>query len=587
MSGLLQELKRRNVLRVGVLYVVIAWIILQVAGLLAQLLELPAWSGKLVLALLLLGFPLILIFAWAFEITPEGIKRESEVDRTQSITPQTGRKINLLTGTLGGVAILLIVAQAFIPGLRPAARESSTNAAPAANGSSASIAVLPFVNMSSDKEQEYFSDGLSEELLNLLAKIPHLTVISRTSSFQFKGKNEDVRAIGQKLGVAHVLEGSVRKSADTVRITAQLVNAVDGSHVWSDTYDRPLNNIFAVQDEIAGEVVKALQLKLMGAIPQVSAPDNADAYDLLLQARAVINRRRSAEDFTKAIGLVEQAIERDPNYARAWAELSRLAWFQATSAYVPYETGFEKARRTAKRAIELDPRLPEAYIALAGVESVYEWDWSGAAAHIRQAEALDSANILMLSAKAGLARILGRVDEAIALRRRILERDPLSTLGVMNLANNLIVAGRTSEARQYYNRALEISPELGGAHQSIGDALLLEGKPEEALIEMRAEPDAFWRSFGLPLAYHALGQQRERDASLKEFEKCCTDGGTYQLAQVHAYIGNVDTAFKWLERAYQEHDPGLPSLKIDPLFQNLRKDPRFRAMLAKMKLLDS
>jgi len=587
MSGLLHELKRRNVLRVGVLYVVIAWIILQVAGLLAQLLELPPWSGKLILALLLLGFPLILVFAWAFEITPEGIKRESEIDRTQSITPQTGRKINLLTGVLGGVAILLIVAQAFIPGLKPAARESSSSGPPAANVSRASIAVLPFVNMSSDKEQEYFSDGLSEELLNLLAKIPHLTVISRTSSFQFKGKNEDVRTIGQKLGVAHVLEGSVRKSADTIRITAQLVNAVDGSHVWSDTYDRPLNNIFAVQDEIAGEVVKALQLKLLGAIPQVAAPDNAEAYDLLLKARAVINRRRSAEDFTKAIALVEQAIDLDPKYARAWADLSRLAWFQAISAYVPYKTGFEKARRTAQRAIELAPRLPEAYIALAAVETAYDWDWSGAAAHIRQAEALDPANTLMLSSKAGLARNLGRVDEAIALRRRILERDPLATFGVMNLANNLVAAGRTTEARQYYNRALEISPELGGVHQAISQTLLLEGKPEEALIETRAETDAFWRSFGLPLVYHALGRQRERDASLQEFEKCCTDGGTYQLAQLYAYIGRVDTAFKWLESAYQEHDPGMIAIKMDPLFPNLMKDPRFRAMLAKMKLLDS
>ena len=585
MSSLLQELKRRNVLRVAVLYVVLGWVVMQVADVMSDVLEMPAWTGKLIFIILVVGFPLVVAFAWAFEITPEGIKRESAVDRSQSITHETGRKLNVITGVMAGIAILLIAAQSFVPGLRPAAAARDGKEGGGVNV--ASIAVLPFVNMSSDKEQEYFSDGLSEELLNLLAKIPELTVISRTSSFEFKGKNEDVRAIGQKLGVAHVLEGSVRKDAGTVRITAQLIKTADGSHLWSDTYTRPLSNIFALQDEISGEVVKALRIKLLGAAPQVSTAHNTEAYDLLLQARDVMYRGRAREDFAKAIDLIEKAIALEPKYARAWSDLAAAEIVQVNNAYTPFGEGHENARRAAQRSIDLDPKLPDGHAALASIAAYYDWDWSAAEKHIQAAEALDPANLKTLSIKATTARMLGRFDEAVATYRRVIDRDPLDWYAHHNLASTLRKAGRFTESESQARRAVELGPEISGMHGMFGLALMMNGKAEQALVEARAERDAFWQVYVLAMAYHALGRNAEATASLKQFEQCCAADGAYQVATVHAYFGNVDAAFKWLDRAYEQRDPGLADVKGDQLLKSLRNDPRYVALLRKMRLPDS
>ena len=584
MSSLLQELKRRNVLRVAVLYVVLGWVVMQVADVMSDVLEMPAWTGKLVFIILMVGFPLVVAFAWAFEITPEGIKRESAVDRTQSITHETGRKLNVITGVMAGIAILLIAAQSFVPGLRPAASSSDTKPTAVSN---ASIAVLPFVNMSSDKEQEYFSDGLSEELLNLLARIPELTVISRTSSFEFKGRNQDVRAIGQKLGVAHVLEGSVRKSADTVRITAQLIKTDNGSHVWSDTYTRPLSNIFALQDEISSEVVKALRIKLLGAVPQATAVHNTEAYDLLLQARDVMYQGRAREDFARAIELIEKAITLEPKYARAWSDLARAKTFQVNNGFAPFGAGFEAVRRAAQRSVELDPKLPEGHAALASVALFYDWDWPTGESHIRIAEGLEPTNVAVLLIKATTARTLTHYDEAIATYRRLIDRDPLDWNAYQNLSTTLRNAERFAEAESASRKALALGPEIAGLHGILGLTLLLNGKAEEALIEARAERDPFWQTFLLAMSYHKLGRKAEAAKSLEQFEQCCATDGAYQVAGVHAYFGNADAAFKWLDRAYQQRDPGLVDVKGDPYVKSLRNDPRFTALLRKMRLPES
>jgi len=581
-SSLLQELKRRNVLRVAVLYVVLGWVVMQVADVMSDVLEMPAWTGKLIFIILMVGFPLVVAFAWAFEITPEGIKRESQVDRSQSITQDTGRKLNVITAVMAGIAILLIAAQSFVPGLRRGVKGSEARQGAAIT--SASIAVLPFVNMSSDKEQEYFSDGLSEELLNLLAKIPELTVISRTSSFEFKGKNQDVRAIGQKLGVAHVLEGSVRKSADTVRITAQLIKTTDGSHVWSDTYTRPLSNIFALQDEISGEVVKALRIKLLGAVPQATAVHNTEAYDLLLQARDVMYQGRAREDFAKAIDLIEKAIALEPNYARAWSDLARAKTFQVNNGFAPYGASFEAVRRAAQRSVELDPKLPEGHAALASVALFYDWDWPTAESHIRIAEGLEPANVAVLLIKATTARTLTHYDEAIATYRRLIDRDPLDWNAYQNLSTTLRNAERFTEAESAGRKALELGPEIAGLHGILGLSMLLNGKAEEALAEAQAERDPFWQTFLLAMTYHKLGRRAEAAASLKQFEQCCAADGAFQVADVHAYFGNADAAFKWLDRAYEQRDPGLVDVKGDPFGKSLRSDPRYTALLKKMRL---
>jgi TolB-like protein/lipoprotein NlpI len=581
MNRLLKELARRNVLRVAVLYVVLAWIILQVADVLFGFLQLPAWAGKLTLALLLLGFPLVLIFAWAFEITPDGIKRESEVDRTQSITPQTARKINVLTGILGGIAILLIVAQGFIPGMRPSARGAGTHRGDVA---AASIAVLPFANMSSDPEQEYFSDGLSEELLNLLAKIPELTVISRTSSFQFKDKNEDVRKIGQMLGVAHVLEGSVRKSANTVRITAQLIDAEDGSHLWSQTYDRNLHDIFAVQDEIAGAVVQALQVTLLGEAPRAtSTSQNTEAYNLVLKARHLENQQ-SSEGFAKAVTYLEQALALEPGYALAWSRLAGIFAAQVGRGELPIDAGMAKAQQAAERAVELDPQLAEAHVVLGRIAIMWERDWAAAETHLRQAEALDPSNYGMLNTNATLAMTLGRFDQAIAVYRRLTDSDPLLPVAFANLGLALTAVDSLAAAEASFRHALELAPNMVGMHSQLGLTHLLAQRPQEALAEALQEKSDIWRMIALPSVYHALGRKAESDAALRELEHNLADDGAYQIAQAYAYRGDLDKAFEWLERAYKQRDGGLTEIKGDRLIDNIKGDPRYRALLRKLKL---
>ena len=311
------ELKRRNVVRVAVLYGLAAWLILQVADVLVPALGLPDWVMRFVALLLILGFPLVLIFSWVYELTPEGLKKQHEVDLNQSITHETGRKINYVIGALAVLAIVVVAVERFIPRTAPipAATDAASGASPVQaplQAAAKSIAVLPFADMSAGKDQEYFADGLSEELLNLLAKLPELRVIGRTSSFQFKGRNEDLRVIGEKLNVAHILEGSVRKSGEKVRITAQLIRAADGSHLWSETYDRTLDDIFVVQDDIAGEVVKALKLTLLGtALTTRSKPQDSEAYNLALQGRFFVERR-GQKDLERAVEYFRQARERDP-----------------------------------------------------------------------------------------------------------------------------------------------------------------------------------------------------------------------------------------------------------------------------------
>ena len=468
------ELKRRNVFRVAALYVIAAWLIMQVAGLLFGVLEMPPWTSKLVLSLLALGFPLVLLFSWIYEITPEGLKKQHEVDRAASITHETGAKINVAIGVLAVLAILLIVADRLMPdrGLVGASDSSeartdqvasdATSSVPAA--SDRSIAVLPFVDMSAGKDQEYFTDGISEELLNLLAKVPELKVIGRTSSFQFKGKNEDLRVIGQKLNVAHLLEGSVRKSGNKIRLTAQLIRADDGSHLWSETYDRTLDDIFAVQDEIASEVVRALKVTLLGdALPTPSRTEDNEAHTLYLQGRYFADRRGPG-DHKKAIAYFEQALERDPNFAMAWVELSAARTNNANTMGVDMEAELRKARDEARRAVEVDPQLADGYASMAFDSMTLDWDWQEASRLLARARELDPNNLRTLRMTAHLAGSLGRLDEAVRLHQQVIAREPLVTSHHVNAALVMRNAGKLTEAEHALRKALELSPDAGGVY---------------------------------------------------------------------------------------------------------------------------
>ena len=425
---------------------------------------------------------------------------------------------------------------------------------------------------------------MSEELLNLLAKLPELRVIGRTSSFQFKGRNEDLRVIGQKLNVAHILEGSVRKSGKKVRITAQLIKAADGFHLWSETYDRTLDDIFAVQDDIAGEVVKALKLTLLGtALTTRSKPQDSEAYNLALQGRFFLERR-GQKDFERAVEYFRRSRERDPDYAPAWAGLSRAYAGQADNGFVPAADGYRRAREAAEKALALDPQLADAHLAMGWIQTLYDWDWTAADASYRRALDLEPGNALALRRVGGQALVLGRWDEAIELTNKAIERDPLRPTAYSNLGLALLAVNRDTEAETAFRKALELDPDGAFWHQALGLALLLQGKNDAALREMQQETDELWRLSGLPLVFHALGRHSESDAALAALKGKYAKEVAYQIAEVHAFRGEADLAFEWLERAYDQRDGGVTEIKGDRLMRGLVGDPRYKAFLRKLKL---
>src|SRR6516164_4287140 len=490
--------------------------------------------------------------------------------------PQIRRK-SLIAG-LTIAAVLAIAAGVWVT-------KSRTRSPSKVSAGTASIAVMPFVNMSSDKEQEYFSDGLSEELLNHLVRIPGLRVAARTSSFQFKGKNEDLRTIALKLNVSNILEGSVRKEGHKVRITAQLINANDGFHMWSETYDRDLSDVFEVQEDIARSVANSLKVKLFGAMPFASsaATNNLEAYNAYLQGRYFFERR-DRESLERALSYYEQAITLDSSYALAWAQIAQVRANQADRGYLPIKEGYEKARTAAEKALALDSNLAEANSVFGWIKATYDWDWAAADAYYQRALALEPGNATVVRAAGGLAATLGRLDEALALHRRAVELDPLSAAARMNLGTYAYYAGQFDEAVAAFRKSLELSPSIPVIHHDLARVYLAQGRPFEALTEIQQEPEPIWRLFGQALVYHDLGKKQEADAALREFIAKYSDDSAYQVATAYAYRGETENAFEWLDKAYARRDTGLSDVKVDPLLNSIRSDGRYAAFLNRMRL---
>jgi serine/threonine protein kinase/Flp pilus assembly protein TadD len=447
-----------------------------------------------------------------------------------------------------------------------------------------SIAVLPFLNLSSDKDQEYFSDGLAEELLNGLARIPNLRVTGRTSSFQFRGKTEDSRAIGEKLNVAMILEGSVRRQGSHIRITAQLIKAADGFQVWSEVYDRELNDILSAQEEIARAVTGALKVKLLGgAAAPPGGSKNPEAYNAYLQAQ-YFSHVRSKGALEKSAAYYEQATRLDPGYALAWTMLGAVRANQAGKADLPLEEGYRVARESVGRALALDPHLGLAHAVMGWIQLTYDWDWPAADASLKRALALEPGDAAVVENNASLDKTLGRFDEAVELLQRAIAIDPLSADNYYNLAITLNHAGRQDEAAAAAQKALQISPDYAAAHVALAMAYLAQSRPQEALGEVQNEKNAAWRLIGFPLVYHALGQKKEADAALADLIAKLPTDAAYQIAEAYAFRGEADSAFQWLDRAFSQRDGGLTEIKGDPLMKSLEHDPRYPEFLKKMRL---
>jgi len=569
------ELKRRRVFRVMAVYGIVGFVLLQIVDLAVPALLLPEWTYRLVALFLLLGFPVAIVLAWAFDLTPEGVRRTAEAapgELTEIIAVPASK--HWPSGVLALVGVTALLAGVWYVGRQSAPAPAAD---PAVGPASASIAVLPFADMSPDNDQEYFSDGISEELLNLLAKIPELRVTARTSSFSFKGQNLEIPEIARRLNVAHILEGSVRKAGNEVRITAQLVRADDGFHVWSDTWDRSLDDIFAIQDEIAADVVEQLKVTLLGAVPTVEETD-PEAYALYLQARQ-LGREFTAESIEQSNALYERALEIDPDYAAAWAGLANNYNYQVQLGQRPIDEGFELAREAANRALAIDPESAEAYAQLGLIETDYDGDLAAAARHLERALALEPTNPDIINYAAYLAGALGRLDEAITLLDNAVARDPVNGTGHLWLGYYYLNAGRLDEAITSFRTVLTLSPRSIGAKYVMGVALLLKDEPEAALAAMQQESDEGYRLIGLPMAYHALGQAAESDAALAELIDKSEQVAAYNIAYVLAYRGEADRAFEWLDKAVGYNDPGVSEIAIDVLFANIHDDPRWLPFL--------
>jgi TolB-like protein/Flp pilus assembly protein TadD len=576
------ELKRRRVFRVMAVYGIVGFVLLQLVDLAVPALLLPEWTYRLVALFLLLGFPVAIVLAWALEMTPEGVRRTTEAapgELTEIIAAPASKRWP--AGVLALVGMMALLAGTWYAGRQSAptsVADSVVSADAAAGPMSASIAVLPFADMSPDKDQEYFSDGISEELLNLLAKIPELQVAARTSSFSYKGKDVKVADVARELSVAHVLEGSVRKSGNEVRITAQLIKADDGFHMWSETWDRTLDDIFAIQDEIAADVVEQLKVTLLGAAPTADVTD-PEAYALFLQARQ-LGRQDTAEGYERSNALYEHALEIESEYAAAWVGLAFNYMSQAGFLGVrPLDEGFELAREAVNRARAINPEYAPAYAALGRIARSYDNDLAAAARHLGRALELDPTNPDILGRAARLASSLGRLDEAITLREYVVAHDPVSAGAHSDRGYSYWAAGRLDESIASYGTTLSLSPGSSWTHYAIGTALLSKGEPEEALQTMQQETSVEWRLIGLAMAYHALGRVAESDAALAQLIDRYEQSWSYNIAYVLAFRGEAERAFEWLDKAVQYKDPGLTDVSTDPLLANLSDDPRWLPFL--------
>jgi TolB-like protein len=516
-------------------------------------------------------------------------------------SPQTGnsgmlhvqRNRSVLIGVAAGVLALAVLAWVRLRAPVVTSPPSLANS-PAASSQTAatapftipekSIAVLPFVDMSEKKDQEYFSDGLSEELLDLLAQVPDLRVAARTSSFFFKGKAEDVAAIGQKLRVAHVLEGSVRKAGGTIRVTAQLIRADNGYHIWSKTYDRDLKDIFKVQDEISAAVVDALKVQLLSSRPLTSRhqTDSTEAYSQYLLGNQ-LRLSDTPESNEQARAAYQKAIALDPSYGAAYGGLADAEW-RLADMRTNNPDDYARALAAAEKAIALAPDAPEGYWARGQLRFVYYYDWSGAQADYDKALALDPAFGPAGVDRALLLAALGRVPEAIGALRQIIARDPLSGPAWRRLADLLMDSGRLPEVPGAIERIRAISGD-SAAELTSANLDLVEGRWQQALEKYRSQRQyQVWQLIGSAMAEHSLGQRNESRHALEEAIRKYGDSLSYQYAMVHAWRNEPDSAFQWLDRGFHVHDGGLIYLKHDRFLASLRGDPRYAALLKRLNL---
>lgn len=581
--SLISEFRRRNVFRAAAAYIAVSWILMQLAEITFPAFGLGDRAILVLITVLAIGLIPAVTLSWIFELTPEGIKRESDIDRSGELMRRTNRILDRSIIALLAISVTYLAVDKFL--LDPvrdearleAAREEGRLDALETTFANKSIVVLPFSNRSDDPNQDYFSDGLSEQLQELLSRFPELRVISRTSAFSFKDKNVDMREIVEQLDVTHVLEGSVRWARDRLRITATLIDASQDMTLWTQTFDRPIDDIFTIQDQIATIVVQQLKVPLLGSAPTVEQTD-PEAFVLYLQARQ-LSSDATAEAYEQANVLLQRALAIDPDYATAWNALAVNSFKQFSRGLRVHEEGYAPARIAAQKALDADPNFAPALATLGLVAMEETNDFPAAAAYFERALRLAPYDLETIRHVVIFLQGLGRLDDAIALGEHAVSRDPVNASHVANLGNSYRWSGRSEEAIVAYQKALRLSPGIGAAHTFIGIALLDTDRPEDAIESIRLEPFEPYRLIGLALAHHALGETIAADAVLEELIEKYAQDWSYNIAYIHAYRNDIEGAFHWLDEAIRYADPGLSLIVAEPLFNNLHHDARWAAAL--------
>jgi len=584
--SLFNELKRRNVLRVGAAYIVAAWLVIQVTETIFPLFGFDDTPARLVVIVLSIAFIPSLIFAWVFEITPEGLKRDEDVVREHSIAHVTGKKLDRIILVVLALALGYFAFDKFVlsesreAAIAETAHQAGRNEALVESYGDKSIAVLPFVNMSSDPEQEYFSDGISEELLNLLSKIPEMRVISRSSAFSYKDRDLDIPTIAAQLNVAHILEGSVRKTGNQVRITAQLIEARSDTHLWSETYDRELENIFDVQDEIAAIVVEKLKITLLGGPPKTQKT-KPEVYTLNLQADYLAHTI-TEESLREAIVLYKEALAIDPAYVPAWLGISatynRLGGIRVMSAEQARTLSLEAIRH----ALAIAPDSAKALDGMAWISFKNDGDYVMAAENFERALIIEPTNTHIIGNVSIFLTSLGRLGEAIQFAEYQVSRDPVNVVAYNNLGIRYRFAEKFEKAKKTFSTTLLLNPTAVGVEYEIGAALLSEGNFAAAAAAFEREPFVVFQQIGMAMTCHAQGMSDLSDELLEKLISSFGDRIPYYIAQIMAFRGEFDGAFEWLERAHLGNDYEIGNIIHEPLLKGLRTDPRWLPFLERI-----
>jgi TolB-like protein/Flp pilus assembly protein TadD len=587
------ELKRRNVYKVAVAYAVVAWLLIQAASIFFPAFDAPPWVMKIFIIVIIFGFPVALIFSWAFEITPEGIKLESEIEPNKSIARRTGRKIVAATIALAVVAAGLFVYQLVRSKNTVTPRSASEQLrrdgqSEAATVPNKSIAVLPFDNLSRDPDNAYFAEGVQDEILTRLAKVADLKVISRTSTQHFKSTPDNLPQIAKQLGVAHILEGSVQKASDQVRVNVQLINAMTDAHVWADTYDRKLTDIFAVESEIAKTIAETLQARITGSEKSSLAKTptvNPEAYELYLKGR-FFSEKRTGADLDKSIGYYDQAIAKDPNYPLAYVGLADSHLLLSAYGAISPKESYTPAKAALKKALDLDDSLAQGH-ASSGLLATLELDLNRAISELERAIQLNPNYATAHHWLALPLMSIGQSERAIVEGKRAIELDPLSLICNADLSWVYFNARRYDDAEAQARKTLEMDSRFYVAHYYLGEAFQFKGKLADAIAEFQKSADLN----NDPFSFAMLGQAYARQGKTNEAQKVLARlreqaksqyVSPYAFAVVLTALGDKAHAIDELEHGYDDSGFYISLIKVDPLFDDLRGDPRFEALVQKI-----